>query len=462
MSSQLRIAPRTPVDLGARACSLSRTLVGVVVGAGSLMLAGCATLHYDVNAPLSVDRPKARYVTRSLTADRNGGQLNLVMTLSGGGYRAAAMGYAALEVLRDTPLGSSGESGTLLQELDVVSAVSGGSLAAAYYARDPSRFFAEFPSRVLAFDLQGVLLARALSPRGLWRQTSPTWGRGDLLQEVLDEQVFHGLTYGDLPRRRPMVLINATDMRLGDRFEFSQDQFDQLCSDLDRLPLARAVAASMAVPILLSPITLWNHRDHCPAGVGPLPAPGRSAESRYIHLIDGGLADNTGVRAPIENVAAHGGLARSTRLAGLPDVRRLVIIVVNAQVDPRHPDDDSPRTPGLLRQLRSAVDLPIDRQSASNLRALTDSVRQWQLEAHSASAATEIHVIEVSVATARNRAAAEVVRNIPTGLSLTPEQFEQIRRFVRDELSQHPAWLRLMDGLRQGGEHTEQAAATAP
>lgn len=30
------------------------------------------------------------------------------------------------------------------------------------------------------------------------------------------------------------------------------------------LPVARAVAASMAVPVVASPITLWNHSSNCP------------------------------------------------------------------------------------------------------------------------------------------------------------------------------------------------------
>lgn len=431
--------------------------------AGLLMLSGCSTLHYEVNAPLSADRSKTGYVTRNLSADANGGTMNVVMTFSGGGYRAAAMAYAALEVLRDTPIGGPGESRTLLDELDLVSAVSGGSLAAAYYAKDPSRFFEDFPSSVLSFDLQGALLARALSPRGLWRQTSSTWGRGDMLQELLDEHFFAGLRYGNLPRRRPMVLINATDMRYGDRFEFSQDQFDQLCSDLDQLPLARAVAASMAVPIVLSPITLWNHGDHCPTTVEAPLARRRSASSRYVHLVDGGLADNTGIRAPIELVTARGGLMRTTELAGMHHVNRHVIIIVNAQVDPYDASDDSPNTPGLLRQLRSAVDVPIDRQSATNMQALAQSVLQWRQEASDAAGTpADIHVIEISVAASRNVAAAERVRVIPTGLRLSMTELEQVRLFVRGELKSNPAWQRLLNSLGTGKRATEQAALAMP
>lgn len=114
--------------------------------------------------------------------------------------------------------------------------------------------------------------------------------------------------------------------------------------------------------------------------------------------------------------------------------------MVNAQVESRAPDDDSPRTPGLLRQLRGAVDVPIDRQSVV------------------AAAATEIHLTEISVATARNRVAADSIRDIPTGLRLTAAQFQLIRRFVRDELAWHPGWQRLQEGGPRGVAIVEQTA----
>jgi NTE family protein len=419
------------------------------------LLAGCSTAHYSVNVPLTRDRADDGYRTRSLRAPANSDSLSVLLTLSGGGYRAATMAYAALEVLRDTRIDWEGESRSVLQELDIVSAVSGGSLAAAYYALNSERFFDDFRPRLLGFDLQSALLSRALSPPGLWRQTSPTFGRGDILQELLDERVFGGRTFGDLPRRRPMVYLNATDMRVGDRFEFSQDPFDHICSDLDPFPVARAVAASMAVPVLLSPITLWNYRDRCTVDLRPPPVSGRSAASRYIHLLDGGLSDNTGVRMALENVAARGGLARAARLAGFHGVRVRAIIGVNAQVDPRDSQDESPSTPGVLRQLRSVINVPIDRYSASSLQALADAVQQWQVDPDRNSAARagadgfdeQIHLIEIGVGTAHATEAAEAVRNIPTSLRIDEDQIETIRRFVRDEFDANPAWHRLLDRL---------------
>jgi NTE family protein len=201
----------------------------------------------------------------------------------------------------------------------------------------------------------------------------------------------------------------------------------------------------------------------------PLPVHGRSASSAYIHLVDGGLADNTGVRAAIETVAARGGIARTTRLAGFRGVKVRVFIVVNAQVDPRDANDDSPNTPGLLRQLRSVIDVPIDRYSASSLQALGDAVQQWQTDLRFASVSHEdeeaitraarIHLIEIGVASAQDPIAAEVVRNIPTSLRIDAQQVETIRRFVRNEFAANPAWQQLLGHLRSQESTLKSASA---
>jgi NTE family protein len=432
--SSVRMDPAWPAW---RLCVLALALCG----------AACSSVHYTVNAPRQAGAAEAAYSLRELKAADNSDGLLVFLSLSGGGYRAAAMAHAVMDVLQDTRIEWEGRPRSLLQEVDVISAVSGGSLAAAFYATDPAGFVATFRPRVLDFDLQGALLSRVLSPPGLWRQTSRTYGRGDLLQEVLDEHIFHGLRYGALPRQRPLVSINATNMRTGERFEFTQDRFDALCSDLNAFPLARAVAASMAVPLLLSPITLWDHGEHCPV------APGRGPHSRYLHLVDGGLADNTGVHSVMEDVAAKGGLLRAGRVHGLRGVRKRVFIVVNAQVNAGAPEAESPDTPGLLRQIRSVVDVPIDRHSDSSLQLLDEAVRQWREElgtGEPARSADDRHlftVIEISMARARDPVAGAEVKHIPTGLRISAGQIETIRRFVRRELALNPAWTSLLREL---------------
>jgi NTE family protein len=59
------------------------------------------------------------------------------------------------------------------------------------------------------------------------------------------------------------VQINAADLVGGNRFTFFQPQFDLICSDLSQLTVARAVAASSAVPGVFTPITLRSYAGHC-------------------------------------------------------------------------------------------------------------------------------------------------------------------------------------------------------
>lgn len=430
--------------------------------AACLLLAACSTTHYTVNPPLAAGRGASGYSERNLAQDGERGGPSVTLAFSGGGYRAAAMAHAVLEVLRDTRFGTVDASRRLLDHVDAISAVSGGSLTAMDYALHGERHFADFDERVLSTDLETALLRHSLSPVGLWRQTSARWGRGDVLQQLLDERVFAGRTFADLPRRRPMVYVNATELTGGRRFEFTQDRFDALCSDLDGVPLARAVAASMAVPVLLSPITLWDYAASCPVGgQGPHP-PGVSRG--HLHLVDGGLADNTGLRRVTELEPTAPQMLRSSRSADAGKSPLQVLIVVNAQVAAEPLQQEPPDTPNVLRQMREAVDLLIDRDSARQLMTLADAVERWRRASTTRAAARDIRVIEVGVAAARDRGAAEGIRRIRTGLRIDSDELQRVRAFVRGELAADPAWRQLLHDLDEAvaSPATLIAGAEAP
>ena len=151
----------------------------------------------------------------------------------------------------------------------------------------------------------------------------------DMAAEFYDRHVFGGKTFGDLLQRnrRPFLSLNATDMSLGASFQFTQPHFDYLCSDISSFPVARAVAASAAFPVLLSPITVNNYARSCgcvePAWMAAaltnrqersrravkareLRSYQNSAQHPYLHLLDGGLTDNLGLRGPFEGYRRQG------------------------------------------------------------------------------------------------------------------------------------------------------------
>ena len=246
------------------------------------------------------------------------------VALSGGGARAAAFGLGVLEELKATRFELDGRPTTLLDEVGLISGVSGGSVLATYYAAFGDEVFTRFEPEFLLVDFQ----SEPDRLRPLAGQPVPAH-----LALVRPQQragrtagpVFRGLTFGDLKARPrgPRLLVTATDLTTGAPFEFTPEQFALICSDLDSVPLSFAVAASSSVPLLLSPMTMRNYAGSCPqsaqmdeAATGrpqPLRTPAAAPSPRatensqarpYLHLVDGGLVDNLGVRSLLDRTIA--------------------------------------------------------------------------------------------------------------------------------------------------------------
>ena len=60
-----------------------------------------------------------------------------------------------------------------------------------------------------------------------------------------------------------MAVATGTDLSTVSRLAFYQNDFDLLCSDLNKVRLSRAAATSSAVPIALSPVTFDNYGGNC-------------------------------------------------------------------------------------------------------------------------------------------------------------------------------------------------------
>ena len=95
-------------------------------------LCGCA--HYPDNPRLDEYNEAEGYRFDNLAAPEDADRVFIILTFSGGGTRAAALSYGVLETLRDTWFTWGGTERSLLDEVDVISSVSGGSFTAAYYA----------------------------------------------------------------------------------------------------------------------------------------------------------------------------------------------------------------------------------------------------------------------------------------------------------------------------------------
>ena len=258
-----------------------------------------------------------------------------------------------LEALRDIEVvGGRGNRVRLLDEVDIVTGVSGGSFTALAYGLYGDALFADYERRFLKRNIQGELIARFFAPRNWGSLGSSGWGRSEMAAELYDEVLFEGATFGDLVNKPgPLIIATATDISTGSRLGFVQSDFDLVCSDLAKVPLSRAAAASSAVPLVLSPVTLDNYGGTCgyrdPAWARAIADPGNRArpagralqrykemqsfqdgkDRPYLHLVDGGVSDNLGMRAVLEALEQLELSKSMQRVTRLDRVRRIVVIV---------------------------------------------------------------------------------------------------------------------------------------
>ncbi len=120
-----------------------------------LAAAGCA--HYPINQPLKQYDPQVGYRGKNLRDPAKEERLLIFLSFSGGGTRAAAFSYGVLETLRDTTVSIHGQKRRLLDEVDGITGVSGGSFTAAYYGLFRDRIFEDFETRFLKQNIQGKL-----------------------------------------------------------------------------------------------------------------------------------------------------------------------------------------------------------------------------------------------------------------------------------------------------------------
>jgi NTE family protein len=467
-------------------------LRNVAALAAALLLAGCATR--PVNPPITEIHPDAGYRLPTRHAMRpavNDKDSLVVLTFSGGGTRAAAFAYGVLEVLRKTEaVGPTGNRARLIDAVDVITGVSGGSFTALAYGLYGDKLFDIYEQSFLKRNVQGELMTRSLNPFNWPDLSSDRWGRSEMAANLYDEILFHGATYADLQKGSgPFITVMSTDISTGTRVGFNQTMFDVLCSDLSSVRLARAAAASSAVPLVLSPITINNYGGTCgfkfPAWIlaaADKDNPARPAARAikrleemqsfgdgnarpFVHLVDGGLADNLGMRAVLEALEEM----EAVRLAGgktpLDSVKRVIVVVVNSLSVPATNWDTTERPPGNLEILIKATGVPIDRYSYETVELLRDIIARWELMRRIRDSAAfdvkkdptlagvvnapaaKLYAIEVAFPMLKDQAEFAYLNDLPTSFVLPPEAVDRLRAAAGKILIDSPDFQRLLKDI---------------
>ena len=367
-----------------------------------LMLSACTTRA--VNPPITtVPDDKIYRFERTGKTERQKKNL-VVLSFSGGGTRAAAFSYGVLEALKRTEIiNAAGEKIRLLDEVDAITGVSGGSFTALSYRLYGDKLFDEYESRFLKRNVQGALIQRGLNPINWPALASTGWGRSEMAADYYDEILFNGATFNDLDRLNgPFISVSATDITSGSRILFTPINFDIMCTDLGSFRVARAAAASSAVPVVLSPLTINNYGGTCdhklPKWTQPFlsndnpPRPAaralerirelrelQSGQEPYLHLVDGAVSDNLGLRGVLDIVNMLEALKEAGYKTSLDHIERMVVIVVNATSAPKTDWARKEDGPSTLSIMVKASGVPIDRYSMEQIDLLRDTESRWRM-----------------------------------------------------------------------------------
>lgn len=202
------------------------------------------------------------------------------LALSGGGFRAAAFHLGVFTALDELKL---------LDKLDLISCVSGGSIAGGFLA-------AHWKRPAVLRDLATYLSTRSIAVSSvIGGILSPFATRLEKLAETYDRDLFAGKTLSDL-RRGPRIYFNATNLATGNLFFFvagkrlapKEDggetigEHESGAVAASSFPVSLAVAASSAFPPVFPPLRI-------DADVYP------NALTDFVTLTDGGVYDNLGV-----------------------------------------------------------------------------------------------------------------------------------------------------------------------
>ena len=399
----------------------------------------------------------------------------MMVAFSGGGSRAAAVGWKTLETLKNSPYAfTAGErqvGSNLAREIDMVAGISGGSFAAAAWCLFNGDL-APFQKRFVERDIQGELAKGLFSWKGVLT-ISRRYSRINIAAELYDEEVYDRKTFADLPAR-PILRIHSTDLALGRRFTFTADNFARLGSDLSSYPIGYACAASSAFPILLNPLTWRNYgppldlskdvayfmgKENARANLN-VDLQTKAWEyyndktNEYVHFADGGLVDNQGLQSILDEFETNGIINRRINHAD-PPLKRLIIVNVNAGVADENQSGRSPSAPSVKSVVLSSMISSMDVLSArrwmdiwKETTALYKGAIDRGADTPSLSQLEEPYRIEVSFRNIRYPELRRRAMALPTSFKLSPEERALIDQVVPDLVKEDPEFQRLQESLK--------------
>jgi len=437
---------------------VDKLCLGLVV----FIMAGCTTYGVIDNPPKkTVDYDG--YSWHSWAEEDTKDDITLILSFSGGGTRAAALSYGVLDGLRKTFVPIDGKMVRLLDEVDYITSVSGGSFTAAYFGLYGDGIFEDFEEAFLLRNVEQYLFWGLMNPLEWFSKG----GRTEMAIDYYDDVVFHNATFADMRKDGPFIIINASELGHGIRFSFIQEYFSLFCSDLSNFPVSKAVAASSAVPIVFLPIVLEKYPDCGSTEPEWLTSVKKEAEhapilnetvtgiqflqnqeaGRYMHLVDGGITDNLGLHAIVDMIALGGGGKKVLRKLGKKIPEKVVIIVVNSSTTPRPEMAFSREEPSIGETISAMSDIQLHRYNSTTQDLMKRSVERWSKELSTPEIQIQTYFINIGLQSIRKPKLQTFFNKIPTSFALSKETVDKLVTGGHNLLHKDPEYQRLVSDM---------------
>ena len=429
-----------------------------------LFLQGCATIYKPQNERITtIDNAKGYRLVDSHSGDY--GDHLIFLAFSGGGTRAAALSYGVLQELRDMQVDARSHRVRLLDEVDSISSVSGGSFTAAYYGLFGDKTFSDYEDVFLRQSIEGALIRKLFNPAYWWRSLFTGFDRTEMAIEYYNSHIFERKTFADLQLSHgPYIEINATDLGSANRFAFIQAYFDLICSNLSALSVARAVTASSAVPVAFPTVVLKNYSGDCDINQSDLvrfldKQDTKSQDIRelkrqvnsyinrtahpYIHLVDGGVADNLGLRALTDRIETIGSGFLFKNRDQMP--KDVLVISVNAQVTPEPGIDRSAAEPSVGDTINAFTDVQMSRYDNDTKLLLANKLKDLEKIMQERGHTVRIYNADVTFESLKTQTLKSYFNNLPTSLELSDHEVDMLIGAGRNLLRNEPRFKNFLE-----------------
>jgi NTE family protein len=202
----------------------------------------------------------------------------------------------------------------------------------------------------------------------------------------------------------------------------------------------------------------------------------------YLHLVDGGISDNLGLRGVLDVLETFEALHAAGQSTPLDDKRRIIIFVANALSTPSTAWNKSEDPPGTIDILIKAAGVPIDRYSGEMVEQLKDIIARWNTMRRMGDSVAvakdkdpamtygvkapqaEIYLIDVSFQALKGESERDYLNQLPTSFRLPDEAVDRLRAAAATIILDSPAFQRLLkdEGARIAGGPATGTTVTFP